>query len=665
MSDYREFYRRNLPHWQPPDATLFITFRLAGSLSRQAVAALQAESEREKQALLQIDNFKERQQTAYQNIWRSFDRWEQALNNTPNEPKWLAKSDIANLVAKALHYRENKVYDLWAFCIMPNHVHLICTPLPNDENEPHPLHRILQSLKRYTAYQSNLLLGRQGAFWHPESYDRVIRDTNEFERTLNYILSDPVTAGLVPHWDAWPWTFMQDEILISSPQENETSRSTSQKLKPILTQLYPLHRTLASAEMDEALRIVGEHIPAAANFEIEAYPPGTPVWTWTVPERYAVHEAYLETETGQRIVDFADNPLHIVSYSHSVDKSLTWDELEPHLYYSEKRPSAIPWIFKYYQRDWGFCLSKDIFDQLPRDARYRAVIRSEFLADPAAGGFRVGVGLISPEGDTNSEAGELLISSHLCHPMQANDDAAGVVTAIEVARRLAENPLPPGSMSVRFWFGPETIGTIAYLAHHEDLIPRLKGGIFAEMTGNRGKIAWHHSRQHDHLLDRITRYVLANTEHIERDFAAFPPNDERVINGPGVNVPCISINRWPYDEYHTSDDNPDIIHEDMLQAAADVIEKITRIYASNYIPKRTFRGPVFLSGHGLWVDWRHNFDLNRANEKIMMCLEGQHSVFDIAAEVGLDYWMVREYIEKFRAKGFVEAWPIPGEAPSS
>jgi len=439
------------------------------------------------------------------------------------------------------------------------------------------------------------------------------------------------------------------------------------QLKLLLEKIYPLHRTLASDGTDEALQIVGDALPAAADFAIETYTPGTSIWSWQVPERYLVHEAYLETESGQRVIDFADNSLYIVSYSPPVDKILTWAELEPHLFYNEDRPWAIPWNFSYYQRDWGFCLSKDVFDNLPRDARYRAVIRSEFLSDPKDGGFRVGVGVLHPEGglvpEAEAKAGEFLISSHICHPMQANDDAAGVVTAIEVARRLVENPLPPGSMSVRFWFGPETIGTIAYLAHNEDLIPRLMGGIFAEMTGNKNTIAWHHTRQHNHLLDRITSHVLRNTDHVERNFADFPPNDERVINGPGVNVPCISINRWPYDEYHTTDDNPDIIDEEMLQDAADIIEKIVRIYATNYIPKRRFRGPLFLSGNDLWVDWRENFELNRSYEKIMMRFEGQHSIFDIAEDVGLDYWMVREYVEKFRAKGFVEPLPIPGEAP--
>ena len=156
-------------------------------------------------------------------------------------------------------------------------------------------------------------------------------------------------------------------------------------------------------------------------------------------------------------------------------------------------------------------------------------------------------------------------------------------------------------------------------------------------------------------------YVLAGKPHKVRDFAEAPANDERVINGPGVNVPCISINRWPYEEYHTSDDNPGIIQEDMLQGSVDVVEKIIRIFATNYIPKRKFRGPVFLSGHGLWVDWQENWALNRAIETIMMEFEGDKSIFEIARKVDLDYWMVRDYVNKFYEKGLIDILPIPGE----
>jgi len=432
-------------------------------------------------------------------------------------------------------------------------------------------------------------------------------------------------------------------------------------LKSVLAEFFPLHRTLASDGQDRTLEIIGDCMPPASNYRIETYAPLTPAWTWQVPERYVVHEAYLENESGERIVDFHQNPLHLVSYSLPVDRVLTFEELRPHLYFNEERPHAIPWIFKYYQRDWGFCLPKDLFDRLSRQEKYRAVIRAEFVTD-AAQGFKVATAVIHPLGGAHPAAGEFLVQAHTCHPMQANDDGSGVVSAIELAWRLSEIPLPPGSMSVRFLFGPETIGTIAWLAHHEDVIPHLRGGIFLEMTGNRNRIAWHHSRQHNHLLDRVAAHVLRACDAEEREFAAAPANDERVINGPGVNVPCISLNRLPYAEYHTSDDNLEIIDEAMLVEAADLAAQIIRIYATNYIPRRTFRGPVFLSGYGLWVDWRENWALNRAIEKIMMRFEGEHTIFDIAEQVGLDYWMVREYVEKFRAQSLITPLPIPSEA---
>ena len=434
-------------------------------------------------------------------------------------------------------------------------------------------------------------------------------------------------------------------------------------LKKILEEIYPLHRTLASEGTDQALEIVGKYMPDASNYQFESYAPGTKAWTWVVPERYVVKEAYLETEDGERIVDFADNPLHLLSYSLPMDEILSWEQIEKHLHFSEKFPDAIPWQFQYYNRTWGFCLSKNTFDQLPRDKKYHVVIDVAFDDRPEPG-FKVTSAVIHPEGGSNPEAGEILINAHICHPMQANDDAAGVVTAIGVAQRLAKNPLPPGSMSVRFLFCPETIGSIAYLSQNEDLIGNFKAGIFIEMTGNKNSLILQHSLQADHLIDQVAESVLEKSgkDFREGEFAQVIANDERVINGPGVNVPCISISRWPYEEYHTTEDNPSIIEEEMLQEAVEMIENTVRIFASNYRPMRKFRGPVFLSGYDLWVDWRDNWDLNRAIEKIMMRFEGDLSVFEIARELGLNYWHTREYVEKFREKGFVDPLPIQSEA---
>lgn len=429
-------------------------------------------------------------------------------------------------------------------------------------------------------------------------------------------------------------------------------------MRRVIEELYPLHRTLVSDDMDKALEIIRQYLPEKTNYTIETYPPKKKVWTWIVPERYVVREAYIETLDGKRIVDFKENPLHLVSYSLPIDTILSWEELKPHLYYSESRPHAIPWEFKYYERSWGFCLSKELFDKLPRDAQYHVKIDSEFLTD-ADKGLKVGVAVIYPEKENNL-AGEILVSAHVCHPYQANDGLSGVAVAVELINRLIERPLPDKSMGIRFLFGPEQIGCICYLAHHEDLISIFKGGIFIEMAGNNQDILFQHSYQGNHLIDKVTKYVLekSGVSYREAPFISEIRNDELVMNGPGVNIPTVSLQRWPYDEYHTSDDNPSIIDDIKMEEMANIIEEIIRIYASNYLPKPTFRGPVFLSGHGLWVDWRKNKKLNENIEQIMARFDGLHTVFDIANEIGIDYWDTRKIIEKFREKGLVEATPF-------
>ena len=104
---------------------------------------------------------------------------------------------IAELVAGSLHHRDGQVYRLAAFCIMPNHLHLVIVPLPKEDGVLHSLPAIMHSLKRYTARQANLLLGREGAFWQDESYDHVVRSEAEARRIIEYVLNNPVKAGLV------------------------------------------------------------------------------------------------------------------------------------------------------------------------------------------------------------------------------------------------------------------------------------------------------------------------------------------------------------------------------------------------------------------------------------------------------------------------------------
>jgi REP element-mobilizing transposase RayT len=99
-----------------------------------------------------------------------------------------------------------------AFCIMPNHVHMVFTPLPKLDGTFHSMSATMHSLKRYTARQANLLLDREGKFWQHENYDHVVRDEAEWGRIISYMVRNPVAAGLVQDWKEWDWTYCKHPL---------------------------------------------------------------------------------------------------------------------------------------------------------------------------------------------------------------------------------------------------------------------------------------------------------------------------------------------------------------------------------------------------------------------------------------------------------------------
>jgi REP element-mobilizing transposase RayT len=208
--EYQIFYRRHLPHFQPPGATLFITFRLAGSIPQEVVIRLCEESERVEARLNRIPDISERKKQLEMASRRFFGRWDKVLDCEHNG--FLRDPRIASMVAGSLHNRDGTVYHLIAFCIMPNHVHLICQPIERADGSSYSLSEIMHSLKRYTARQANLIIEREGQFWQHENYDHVVHDEAELDRIINYTVENPVKAGLVHHWREWQWSYCRYDL---------------------------------------------------------------------------------------------------------------------------------------------------------------------------------------------------------------------------------------------------------------------------------------------------------------------------------------------------------------------------------------------------------------------------------------------------------------------
>lgn len=208
-------------------ATYCVTFRLAGSLPAETIERLKRERVH---ALRRIGAIKQSQRRVQEYRYyqaSSFERFDELLDASVVGPQWLRDGLIATAVADAVRLFLAHPNELLCYCIMPNHVHLICKPYDSEDRassstnterpEGHPpdfrLTQILSRVKGATARQANLILHRRGAFWQHESYDRVIRDAAELERTVWYVLNNPVKARLVDEWEEWPWTYCNPNLL--------------------------------------------------------------------------------------------------------------------------------------------------------------------------------------------------------------------------------------------------------------------------------------------------------------------------------------------------------------------------------------------------------------------------------------------------------------------
>ena len=206
----KTYYRRHLPHMQPPGATLFITFRLYGSLPKETLAQLHDRSEELAALTKKPWNQESVQFKRYSNEQkRLVARYDQALHSNHKSPDYLRRPDIAKMVSEQLHRFDGQRYELLAHCIMPNHVHAVLTPRQVGETEYASIASIMHSIKSYTAKQANLNLRRTGhKFWAGESFDHYSRSEEETIRIIKYVVTNPVAAGLVRTAKDWPWSYV-------------------------------------------------------------------------------------------------------------------------------------------------------------------------------------------------------------------------------------------------------------------------------------------------------------------------------------------------------------------------------------------------------------------------------------------------------------------------
>lgn len=336
-------------------------------------------------------------------------------------------------------------------------------------------------------------------------------------------------------------------------------------------ELFPLDRSLTGDGVRRTLAVLKRELPEMTVHEV---PSGTEVFDWTVPKEWAVRQAYIEDEKGNRIIDYKDLNLHVMGYSTPVDRWVDLEELKKYIYVQKGQPDAVPYVTSYYVQRYGFCMSEKQKDAL-LPGRYHMVIDSELFDGSLTYGE-----LMIP----GKEEKEILISTYVCHPSMANNELSGPVLAVALAKKIAAQT--NRKYTYRFIWIPETIGSITYLSEHFEYMKKnTAAGFVLSCVGDDRTFSYVPSRDGNTLADRAARNVLSfYYPEYKRYTYLDRGSDERQYNAPGIDLPVCVVCRskyGEYPEYHTSLDDINFISPEGLQGAYEVYERILNVLEYN------------------------------------------------------------------------------------
>ena len=432
----------------------------------------------------------------------------------------------------------------------------------------------------------------------------------------------------------------------------------------LLEELFPICRAKTGDGVRRSLAILAGHLPTdAGEWRVTEVPTGTPVLDWTVPPEWNVRDAFLrdvDDPPGTRRVDFRESNLHVVSGSAPVDRRVPWSELKAHLHTAPDRPDDVPFRTCEAGADWGFCVRQAVFDDLA--ARGERTYEVRIDATVAEGSLTYGEFLLPAAGGAGADAGEVLVSTHVCHPSLANDGLSGIAVAAFLARAVAARP--HRRFSYRFLFAPATVGAIAWLAANRDCAGRIRHGLVLACLGDPGPFTYRRSRRGDAAVDRAVAHVLKSRPGGEvREFVPFG-YDQRQYCSPGFDLPVGGLTRTPdgeYPGYHTSADGLALVTADALAESLAVCGEVVEVLEADRVCRNLKpHGEPRLGPSGLYRafgDGPAGAAAQRAVLWVLNLSDGRHSLLDVAERSGLPFAAVARAAAALREHGFLADEP--------
>ena len=328
-----------------------------------------------------------------------------------------------------------------------------------------------------------------------------------------------------------------------------------------------------------------------------------------------------------------------MSYSKSINKNYSLDELQKILFSISNLPEAIPYTTTYYKDDFGFNITHKQRKKL-KPGNYKVIIKSRFKKGHLVIGEKV------LKGSTNKD---FLISSYLCHPSMANNELSGPLVLLGLYDKI--NNWPKRNFNYNFLLNPETIGSLCYLYKNKKTVKKkLTGGLVLTCLGGpKNKISFKKSKQESSAINKFFEFFAKKKIFNIRKYSPITGSDERQYCSPGFDLPVGQASRTiyrEYKEYHTSLDNKKFLKIDKIIKSIDELNFFLFVFdkLSGKVVRKNKFGEVFLSKYKLYNNKNSN-NVTKAIIYILSCTEKENELIDTMTNNNLDVINVLEAVK--------------------
>lgn len=418
-----------------------------------------------------------------------------------------------------------------------------------------------------------------------------------------------------------------------------------EEMMSFLHKISPLRRMVNCPGLDETFAFLKQR---HKDIVIHEYPSGKSYGDWVSPPSWEVTTAYLKDQHGNVIVSLDDHFLFVADYSEPIDGWFSKAEIESHLRTREDRPDAFLLehrnAYDFHLVDWRISLPFNIWSKLSDHEKYHIKIDTLVKENP----LKLAEWFIPGESKET-----ICVCAHIDE--LCNDDLSACAVALELMRYI-EN-IPNRKYSYQMLLGPELFSTLFFIHDNPEKIDNTIAMLNLETLGAGDDLCLKKALKDGVPFERALRLAINEKElaFTEYNFFEAIGNDERVYAWPTIDIPGVSLQRYPYYQYHTSEDTVDVLSPELMQESLEICCSFVNILEEDFVVEYAGLLPPWLSKRKLYFDSINEKNkFHKFNNILLYNIDGIKPMSELAELSGLTFNEVKNYLHSFIESGVLK-----------